>query len=465
MANKASKDGVNFQQHLYYYLMGLCHNQRIGFSILYEGNDRTYGAFDDVILKTHDRQPALYFLQAKQAKSELKQISIEDLFDMKNGIAKYIGSYKMYLASDKCTGDGIPDEIIYWTSMEFYKATKETFMQPCENILPHLGSLNDSIVKYRFTDWKMLLLFDIAWKWAKICTKPNVPMAEYICESVAYALSKEVLQKVENTDKLKFRDEFLRGNSEFLSSVSSNTRSFREHFKTACQLHQRKEKFDIECFTEIQFEASAFGLVPSEVNADSVQFEYKGLKEKDLECFFNLFRYYTNVPKGEDMLKILNILYDGNFDENLFEKHLVPRQETSNKQESEHYIKQCDLNSVLAIVTLKRQFVAPRVTNVEFSDESLAELRKTLQDHVKRPFNLEIVAPNVVDWTAYRVEKELLKITTCIVVREKDLIMLSDELSRLPEKLINCELHTIVVLGVEKSDKQRVLDLLKKEIN
>ncbi|XP_058065837.1 uncharacterized protein LOC131215465 [Anopheles bellator] len=472
MAGKASKDGVNFQQHLYYYLMGLCHNRRIDFSILYEGNDKLYGAFDDVILKTHDQKPALYFVQAKQAQSESKQISIEDLFDMKKGIAKYIGSYKTYLDSGKFTGDGIPDEIIYWTSMECYKTTIQTLMQPCDSILPHIGSLNDSIVKYRFKDWKMLLLLDIAWKWAKICNaKPELKLlkAEYICESVAYALSEELLQKVENTDKLKFRDEFLHGKPEFLSSVSSKARSFREHFKTACQLHQRKEQFDIKCFMAKQFDASAFGLVPSEgegkVNADSVQFEYKGLKQENLEMFFNLFRYYTNVPKGEDMLKILNELYDRFFEENLFEKHLVSRQETNNKQESEHYIKQRDLNSVIKIIKLKRKLVAPSVTNVEFSDESLAELREKLQDHVKRQLNLEIVAPNVVDWTANRVEKELLKITTCIVVRKKDLIMLSDELNCLPKKLIDCELHTIVVLDVEQSDKPRVLDLLQRKGN
>ncbi|XP_049542872.1 uncharacterized protein LOC125955770 [Anopheles darlingi] len=467
MANKANKDGVNFQQHLFYYQIGLCHQHKDReYSILYEGADSIYGAFDDVILKEEGPTPGLLFFQAKQVLDSNKVISLDDVFDMKKGIVKYMESYGSYLGNHQCQKDGTPNEAIYWTSQAIHESTTKRFLQPCQDTRLPLQSVGPAIKKYRIEDWKTLLLFDIAWKWAKICNPKaeSKQSAEYICNAVANALAYEILEIIED-DKVMFREGFLLKEPQYLASVSDKARSFREQFRLACQLQQRKSEFDIKCFKDVSYEAKLFGLKASDARADSVRFEHKNLDEGKLEQFFHAFRYYTEVPKGEEMLKILKSLFNGDFEEKLFENHLIPKQTSSKKVQTDQYINRVHVNSLIEMIKLKSLYIAPRISGVTFSEESSVDLRKCLEkftDQAKGDRLLEIYAPYVLEWTAYRVEKELLKFCTCIVIKEKDLAMLFEKLSQILETHLENELSVIVVLNVDASDMEETNKLLKK---
>ncbi|XP_035786312.1 uncharacterized protein LOC118463666 isoform X1 [Anopheles albimanus] len=467
MANKANKDGVNFQQHLYYYQIGLCHQHKDReYSILYEGDDSIYGAFDDVILKEEGPTPGLYFFQAKQVLDSDKVMSLDDVFDMKKGIVKYMESYGSYLKHQQCQKDGAPHEAIYWTSQGVHEKTTKRFLQPCPDTRLPMQSVGLAIKTYRIEDWKTLLLFDIAWKWAKICnTKPDSKqpfVAEYICNAVASALAYEILE-ICGDDKVKFRDGFLFGEPEYLASVSDKVRSFRQQFQLACQ--QKKSEFDIQCFKGVTYDATPFGLKPSDKRADTVQFEHKNLDEGTLEQFFHAFRYYTEVPKGDEMLKIINSLFNGDFEEKLFESHLIPKQVLNKKSQTDQYISRVHVNSLIEMIKLKNVYIAPRISGITFSEESLLELRECLEVFANRTEGdrlLDICAPYVLEWTAYRVEKELLRFCTCLVIKEKDLGMLTEKLNQILETHIASELSTIVVLDMGSSDMEDIRKLLQK---
>ncbi|XP_050095588.1 uncharacterized protein LOC126577755 [Anopheles aquasalis] len=468
MANKANKDGVNFQQHLYYYQIGLCHQHKDReYSILYEGNDRVYKAFDDVILKEEGPTPGLYFFQAKQVQDSNKVMSLDDVFDMTKGIVKYMDSYSTYLESEQCRKDGTPNEAIYWTSQGVHVKTTQQYLQLCPDTRLPLQSAGPAIKKYRIKDWKTLLLLDIAWKWAKICkSKPdaNLTVAEYICDAVASALAAEVLEIGED-NKVKFCEGFLLGKSEYLASVSDKVRSFQEQFQMACKMQQKKDEFDITSFKEVSYELELFGLKSSDKKADAVQFEHKSLDEVKLEQFFRAFRYYTEVPKGEEMLKIVNALFNGDFEERLFEAHLIPKPTSNKKTQTDQYFSRGDVNSLIEMIKLKNLYIAPRISGVTFSKESLLELRKYLEEFADQKEGdrmLDIYAPYVLEWTAYRVEKELLKFCTCIVIKDKDLAMLSEKLNLILETHIAGELSTIVVLDMDSSDMEDTKKLLQK---
>ncbi|XP_050096320.1 uncharacterized protein LOC126578100 isoform X2 [Anopheles aquasalis] len=276
-------------------------------------------------------------------------------------------------------------------------------------------------------------------------------------------------------DKVRFREAFLLGNPEFLASASNQVQAFREQFQLACPLQQRKNQLDLKQFKDSTFEEKLFGLQKnwSNTRADSDQFEHRYehnkktriLDEGTLAQFFQAFRYYTNVPKGEDMVKILDRLFDDNFDEKLFEKYLIPKQIANKKAQPDRYIDRNQVNSVIKLIKLKKQYTAQGISGVLFTKESSLQLRKCLKEFVDQKEEdhlLNIVAPYALDWTAYRVQKELRNISTCIVIMEKHVPLVNDKLSLILETHIASEIGTLVVTGVNSLDQQNLTNLRQK---
>lgn len=359
MANKVSTDGADFQQHLYFYVLGLCHD-KYEYSALYEGDDKTYGALGDVILEINaddsDKKPeALYLIQAKQFQNDDKQISIEDLLHPKDGFTKYIESYNTYTSSKAYHNDGPPTEMIYWTSIDLHPTTKH-FMEVFQSnsATEHLKIPNVAetpIQKYRIKDWKKLFIFEIALRLAN-CAELNAKNNDdkkFKCESVAAVLVQEAVELVEvgkesgdSEMKLKFREEFLQRKS----SLSEEAVWLRECFDLVYSCKGRKPdlgKLGAKIFDNV------FGLGNRNLSAEmKFKYEYKGLNEEKLNWFFEHFIYYVKVPKGEKMISLLKQIFDGNFKEQLFKKHLIPK----STQKSKSFITKSDVDTIIQTAKL-----------------------------------------------------------------------------------------------------------------
>uniref|UniRef100_A0AAG5D9F0 NACHT domain-containing protein n=1 Tax=Anopheles atroparvus TaxID=41427 RepID=A0AAG5D9F0_ANOAO len=454
--NKASKDGVDFQYHLFYYVIGLCH-YKYDYAARYEGEMGTYGALDDVILKINSNEDgtnpkALYLIQAKQFQKEDKQISLLDLLHPGDGFTKYIESYNTYKSSETCKQDGLPAQMIYWTSVDLHSTTKQV-MEVFESHDDHLKipiKPETPIQKYWIKHWKKLFIFEIASK-LKNCAESagkNVDEKKCKCESVANVLIREAVQQVEvqtesgSVQKLQLRKEFLyRGDS-----LSKNAVILRDCLDLAYQTIGKRPdcaKLEARTFDDI------FGLdFTSALNPDrDCTFEYKGLNEEELDWFFQHFVYYVNVPKGERMIQLLKdeTMFGENFKEQFFEKHLI-----TNPTVGSSFVGKSFINSLIKTLQVTSK---PLVTCVEFSETQ--KLRDRIgsflkEDPIKSP-TLTIIAKTIVDWTVSRVVREVRKTSsTCVVVQDTDTKMLSEALCTIEEKLILSEIQTIVAVDLKK---------------
>ncbi|KFB48068.1 hypothetical protein ZHAS_00016038 [Anopheles sinensis] len=457
--NKASKDGVDFQYHLYYFIIGLCHD-KYEYSALYEGDMNTYGALDDVILKIKQKDnvsgpDALYLLQAKQFKDELKQMSLADLLHPKDGFTKYIESYITYKSSEKCTKDGLPTQMIYWTSKGIHSTTKQ-LMDVFQHSEDHLKIENiadtSQIEKYWIKDWKKLFIYEIASK-LKECAESSGKVTDIQkckCEFLAQVLLRQAVEQVQvpTVDgavetKLKLRKEFLYRDT----SLSENGKILRDCYDLAYQTVGRKPdctKLEGKTFNDI------FGInFDSEVDNRRYTFEYKGLTEQELDWFFEHFIYYVNVPKGDKMVTWLNKLYNGNFNEWIFEKYLIPKGDVHLD-----FVDKSLIDSIIQTVKVTTELYVPPFTSIEFSE--CMELHEIIAAFINQqqsaPENqLTIVAKTHIDWTVARVLSVVRKMpTTWIVVQEKDEKRMNDAL----QTVIHGEMQTIIAVDLKNPPKR-----------
>uniref|UniRef100_A0A182JVR0 Uncharacterized protein n=1 Tax=Anopheles christyi TaxID=43041 RepID=A0A182JVR0_9DIPT len=337
MANKVTTDGVDFQRQLYYYVIALVHG-KYDYSILYEGNDKTYGALDDVILKIHPdpkmaKQENLYFFQAKQSMDEAITLSVQDMLHYKVNIAKYIDSYCRYSKSDAYKRDGKPAEMIYWTTNGLHTTTL-AFMEEYISAEPHLTLTIDTIKKYSIKHWKALFMIDTAQKLANQCSlspKKEFPKPlTYLPESMAQSFIHEILEVAEQTAEseqsvqtmVKFRKQFLQGDT----SLSENAKHFRLSFLIACEMQHKNPytKFDINSLTSVNFLTNTFQVQETDTGRPvQCRFQYNGLDEEELTWFFKHFIFYVKVPKNDTMLEAINTLFNNQWNEKLFEKYLI----------------------------------------------------------------------------------------------------------------------------------------------
>ncbi|XP_058123419.1 uncharacterized protein LOC131294543 [Anopheles ziemanni] len=457
--NKASKDGVDFQYHLYYFIIGLCHD-KYKYSALYEGDMATYGALDDVILKIKQKDgvsspEALYFIQAKQFQSKERKISLFDLLHPKDGFTKYIEAYKTYKLSETCIKDGLPTQMIYWTSLDIHSTTKQ-LMDVFQDSEDHLKIINvadtSQIEKYWIKDWKKLFIFEIASK-LKDCAESSGKLTEIQqckCESLAQMLVKEVVEQVppeyeEDKPKLKLRKAFLYRDT----SLSEYATILRDCYDLAYQTGGKKadwSKLEGKTFDDI------FGVnFDADIDNTESTFEYKGLTEQELNWFFEHFIYYVNVPKGEKMVTCLNNLYNGNFNEQIFEKYLIPKGDVHLG-----FVRESLIDSIIQTVKITTELNVAPLTSIEFSE------CKELQDIIGSLFNpiteqqlfpehqLTIIAKTHIDWTVSRVLREVRKMpTTWIVVQEKDEKRINDAL----QTVIHGEMQTIIAVDLKNPPK------------
>uniref|UniRef100_A0A182HQI7 Uncharacterized protein n=1 Tax=Anopheles arabiensis TaxID=7173 RepID=A0A182HQI7_ANOAR len=359
----ATKDGVDFQHHLYYYVIGLVHNT-YDYSILYEGNvgrnQGTYKALDDVILKVHPNRErghneGLYLFQAKQRMDESLTLSIQDMLHHKVKISKYIDSYVQYSKSEACSRDGKPTEMIYWTSDGLHSTTL-AFMEEHTSKEPHLKLTIDTIGKYSIKHWKALLMFDTAQKLANHCTLSKQDMSKpqtYLSKAMAQSFAHEIIEMMEPTAKseqteqpiVKFREQFLQGSTR----LSENAKQFRLSFIIACQMQHKNPntKFDLSSLRTVTFSTDAFQM--QNLNAESAElcgFQYNGLQEDELNWFFEHFIFYVNVPKNEKMITAINNLFHNQWDEQMFHKYLIKDRPETKKDKKLQQVKALFENTV-----------------------------------------------------------------------------------------------------------------------
>uniref|UniRef100_A0A182WLZ3 NACHT domain-containing protein n=1 Tax=Anopheles minimus TaxID=112268 RepID=A0A182WLZ3_9DIPT len=373
MANKATTDGVVFQRRLCYYVCGLVHREH-DYSVLYEGDDNTYGALDDVILRVESAALGaanvwLYCFQAKQTVDDTKTLSIQDVLHYKVNLTKYMDSYKKYMGSAAHERDGTPTEMIYWTVNDFH-ATSQQFVEEHISSEPHLMLTIDSIKKYKITHWKALFMFDTAQKLAIHCStqsrKKDNPKYTYLNESVSEALAREVLQLVSGdpAPKVTFREPFLQG----AACLSDNAKQFRKSFVIACEMLHTNPKaptFDITSLTTVTFTTDAFNvekLNEPYANPELCRFQYNGLDEGTLNWFFEHFIFYVGVPKGEPMVKAIKDLYNDHFSEEMFDRYLIEEpvkraqpqgKDKKQQQEQACFMPKPYVESVMKMVELK----------------------------------------------------------------------------------------------------------------
>lgn len=446
--NKASKAGVNFQYHLYYFIHGFCHD-KYEYSALYEGDDVTYGALDDVILKIKQKddvssqKKSLYFFQAKQSEKEDKQISLLDLLKPKDGFTKYIESYIKYKSSKKCAEDGLPTQMIFWTSLDIHSTTKQ-LMDVFQHSEDHLKIENiagaSQITKYRIKDWKELFIFEIASKLMD-CAESTGELTTpkpFKWESLARVLIKEVVEQAppENgKPKLKLRKAFLHTDTSLSKYATILRKCFDLAYETKVISLEKDKLSKLEGKTFDDIFSIDFN---SNEGYTENTFKYKGLTEQELDWFFEHFIYYVNVPKGEKMVTCLNNLYNGNFNEQIFEKNLFPQ---------EDFVDKSDIDQIILTVKTTTELNVAPLTSIEFSE------CKELQDIIGAFFNpntaqqlfpehqLTIIAKTHIDWTVSRVLREVRKMpTTWIVVQEKDEKRMNDALQSLIQTIIAVDL-------------------------
>uniref|UniRef100_A0A182N209 RAB6-interacting golgin n=1 Tax=Anopheles dirus TaxID=7168 RepID=A0A182N209_9DIPT len=394
MANKATTDGVVFQQHLYYYVIGVVHS-KYNYAVLYEGREQTYGALDDVILKIYPDAEAkindgLYLIQAKQTVDETKTLSIQDLLHYKVNITKYIESYIKYRKSEAHTRDGLPTEMIYWATNDFHTSSKQ-FVEEHISSEPHLSLTVDTMRKYSIKHWKALFMYDTALKLAATLLTPkketDKPQA-YLCDSVAKVLAHEILEAVSTTPDggiqptVRFQEKFLRGDP----SLSKNAAQFRKSFIIACnaKLNNPKSTFNIDSLTATEFTTDAFGLIdfaagpPTDVCLSRMR--YAGLDEDELDWFFKRFVFYMKVPKDETMLEAIEDLFNNQFNEKLFERYLLKKPlkrallvKDKKQQQQDCFLAKPYIDALMKIIELKCKLVATAPKGIEFKEEKLEQ--------------------------------------------------------------------------------------------
>ncbi|XP_052894684.1 uncharacterized protein LOC128302015 [Anopheles moucheti] len=494
MANKASTDGVVFQYRLCYYVIGLVHD-KYDYSVLYEGNEDTYGAMDDVVLKINRNgegayNEGLYLIQAKQTTDETKTLSIQDLLlqDKKSSVAKYIDAYITYAGSETCKRDGAPTEMIYWTTNDLHATTKN-FVEEHISTEPHLVLTIDSIKKYRIKDWKALLMFDMAQKLANDC-KTKSPKKDYLKpftyldESVTAAIACEILELVDqSTDsvpKVRFRQQFLLD----APCLSENTRQFRKSFEVACEMiYPKVPTFNIASLNSVTFPTDVFSvenLNASNTNSVACSFQYKGLTEETLNWFFEHFIYYVCVPKDETMVKAIKDLFGDKFDEKMFERYLItePRklelkQKKAKKRvpQQDCFISKASIELLLKMIELKGKLVVQPPKGIEFKKESVEELNATINSlRIGEERELTLLSKTKVAWTASRITKEFANQNSLAVSNETGLQQLLEALAAIQttpfgEGLIIGEVQFIILLDlpdIALCSKQIVEQLVKE---
>ncbi|XP_053674073.1 uncharacterized protein LOC128724372 [Anopheles nili] len=467
MANKARKDGVDFQQHLFYYIIGLNHN-RYNYSILYEGNDKFYGALDDVILRIHPEvkskiNEGFYLFQAKQTIDNTFTMSIQDLLHYKVNVTKYIDSYKTFKESKARNGNELPTEMIYWTSYDFHKTSK-AFIEEHFSKEPHLDLNITEIKKYKISHWKALFMFDTAQNLAQQCTSKPTPKKEtpkhtYLCSAVVQQIMHEILEVANQTDPVdlekkstvRFREQFLSG----AESLSKNATAFRKSFQIACQMCH---------FTDLPSDVFTTDIIDLNWADNASQqsqsgLQYNGLGEDELNWFFDHFIFYVNVPKGEPMLEAINDVFNGQFNEKLFEKYLLKKPQSvaqsarQGKQQPDIFITKPFVNALLEMIHLQRSLTAPSLKCVEFKQQSLNHLDELIQSALHdNVWDLCIIAKPKVEWTVARIAK--LNKSSILISNSVDfnnfLRMLTELRSiELGESLIDDVVQIVVLTGIE----------------
>ncbi|XP_053665637.1 uncharacterized protein LOC128714781 [Anopheles marshallii] len=495
MANKATTDGVVFQYRLCYYVIGLVHD-KYDYSVLYEGNEDTYGAMDDVILKINRNgegayNGGLYLIQAKQTTDETKTLSIQDVLQgKKSSVEKYLDAYITYAKSETYQQDGAPTEMIYWTANDLHATTRK-FVEEHISSEPHLVLTIDSIKKYRIKHWKALFMFDTAQKLANDCKsqsrKKDYPKPyTYLNETVAETLACEVLELVDkSTDsvpKVRFREQFLQG----ASSLSENARHFRLSFEVACEMLYTNPKdptFDITSLNSVTFSTDTFNvekLNASNTSPVACSFQYKGLKEETLNWFFEHFIYYVQVPKDDTMVKAIEDLFGDQFNEKSFERYLItePRkreleQKKAKKQapQQDCFISKASIELLLKMIELKGKLVVQPPKGIEFKKESLEELHATINSFRNgEERELTILSKTKAAWTAARITKDFANRNSLAVSNEADLQQLLETFAAIQttpfgEGLISGEVQFIILLdlpNIAHCSKQIVEQLEKK---
>uniref|UniRef100_A0A453YZS0 NACHT domain-containing protein n=1 Tax=Anopheles gambiae TaxID=7165 RepID=A0A453YZS0_ANOGA len=480
----ATKDGVDFQHHLYYYVIGLVHNT-YDYSILYEGNvgrnQGTYKALDDVILKINPNRErghneGLYLFQAKQRMDESLTLSIQDMLHHKVKISKYIDSYVQYSKSEACSRDGKPTEMIYWTSDGLHSTTL-AFMEEHTSKEPHLKLTIDTIGKYSIKHWKALLMFDTAQKLANHCTLSKQDMSKpqtYLSKAMAQSFAHEIIEMMEPTAKseqteqpiVKFREQFLQGSTR----LSENAKQFRLSFIIACQMQHRNPntKFDLSSLRTVTFSTDAFQM--QNLNAESAEqcgFQYNGLEEDELNWFFEHFIFYVNVPKNEKMITAINNLFHNQWDEHMFHKYLIKDRPETKKDKKLQQVKAL-VESIMKMKELKSKLVMIPPKGIDFKKESLDKLCTGIETYfLKGPNELTILSRPKVEWTTARIQSKYEK-HTVVASNAMEMKYLLDTLNRIKnvefgDCLISGEVKYILLLhapGIAEIDSKTILELV-----
>uniref|UniRef100_A0A182MHS1 NACHT domain-containing protein n=1 Tax=Anopheles culicifacies TaxID=139723 RepID=A0A182MHS1_9DIPT len=494
MANKAKTDGVVFQQRLCYYVCGLVHRE-YEYSFLYEGDENTYGALDDVILRvSKPTEPTeevgktwLYCFQAKQTVDESKTLSIEDLLHSKHNVTKYMDSYKIYMQSEARKRDGTPTEMIYWTANDLH-ATSQKFVEKHTSTEPHLTLTIDSIKKYKITHWKALFMFDTAMNLANHCSttfrKKDERTYKYLNESVADALAREILQLVDESTgtevKVRFRKQFLQG----AACLSDNAKQFRKSFVVACEkLHTNPNTptYDIGSLEAVTFSTDAFNmhkLTEPETEPVACSFHYNGLDEQTLSWFFERFIFYACVPKDDRMVKAIKDLFDDRFNEEMFERYLIkepadraakqPKKGKKLQQQQDCFIPKRFIESLMQMVDLKGKLAAKLPKGIEFEKESLDKLNENINCNGKG--ELTVLSRTKAAWTVARITKKLK--SSLVVSNEIDFKILLEALVSIQsttygEWLISGEVQAIVLLDLPDSAQcsKQIAEQLLQQVN